>query len=85
MPNDPVTQFDGIANVPPKTRKDAAFLVEHGWLYMTRSRYTYGWHYYWDHDKYRPRTGYWLTQGEAVRIQKAVNKRRTTPDGGRCA
>lgn len=76
MPSDPSTQFEGISNVPAKTRADAAFLVDHGWKYMSRVRYTYGWHYYWDHDLYRKPTGYWFTQGEAVRIQKAVNKLR---------
>lgn len=74
MPCDPSTQFEGLENVPQKTRDDAAFLLEHGWKFMSRTRYKYGWHYYWDHDVYRKRTGYWMTQGEAVRVQKAINK-----------
>lgn len=62
--------------IPNKTRNDGAFLEAHGWQYMTRHRYQYGWHYYWDHEVYRKKTGYWMVQGEAVRLQKALNKRK---------
>ncbi len=59
-----------------KTRADAEFLIAHGWVYETRSRGKYGWHYYWEHEKHRPRNGYWLTQGQAVDLQKRINRRK---------
>lgn len=72
----PTSQFDGIDNAKQKTRDDVIFLTKHGWRYITRSRYAYGWHFYWHHEKLQKRNGLWFTQGEALRLQKFLNRRK---------
>jgi hypothetical protein len=64
--------------IAKKTREDAEFLLAHGWKFEARERYKYGWIYYWEHDndRFRQRNGYWLTQSQAVAVQKRINKRR---------
>ncbi len=58
-------------NLPKQTDRDHDYLVRHGWRYIGRERYQYGWIYFWDYYMGDPTQGEgcWsnaYTQGNAL-------------------